>query len=149
MRNIFIVILILCHFLGHAQGRKIMYIFPDSVEVRIYNHMQKELKAKQDNKHYFFLRQDTIGLYSLTIVPFKDSDQTQILSWVNGTNRYALVNDTSYPILLDYDFRFSTPDLRTGDFGHRDGNIRKLHLLAHGYTIYFRTNGLILKEVYW
>lgn len=149
MRNIFIVAFILCHFAGYSQGNKITYILPDSVEVRIYNHLQKVLRTRNDNKYYFFLRKDTVGAYSLTIVPFKDNDQTQDKNWANCTNRYALVNGNLYPILLDYDFTFSTPDQDVGSLGHRDGNIRKLNLLAHGYTIHFKMNGVILKEDNW
>ncbi len=149
MRSIFIGVFILFHFAGYTQGSEITYILPDSVEVRIYNHMLKRQNANKDSKHYFFLKRDTEEAYSLTIIPFKKSDQTKDINWVNSSNRYILIEKQLYPLLLDYDFIFSTPDLNVGDFRSRDGNIRKLHLLAHGYTIFFKTNGTVLKEEHW
>ena len=62
----------------------------------------------------------------------------------------SLINQTYNPLLLDYDFSFSTTDLmHVGEFGHREGNIKKLHLIAHRYTTYFKMSGSILKEELW
>lgn len=150
MKNIFIVVFILYHFTGYTQERKITYILPDSVEIRINKHIVT--RSSLDNKvdYYFLLREDTPKVYNLTIIPFEVKDKTEVSSWINATNRYALINGRLYPLLFDYDFTFSTPDPNNvGSFGHRDGNIRKLHLIAHRYTIFFKTNGSILKEEDW
>jgi len=149
MKNIFIVVFILYHFTGYAQERKITYILPDSVEIRIDKHIAT--RSSLGNKSYYFLlREDTPKVYNLTIIPFEVKDKTEVSEWVNATNRYALVNARLYPLLFDYDFTFSTSEPNNiGSFGHRDGNIRKLHLIAHRYTIFFKTNGTILKEESW
>jgi hypothetical protein len=150
MKRIIIIVCILCHFVGYAQERKITYILPDSVEVRINSHLLAKSSVKNDKSYYFLLKKDTSRTYNITIIPFDSSAKSEISNWVNNTNRYALVNGQLYPLLFDYDFTFSTPEPNNiGIFGHRDGNIRKLQLIAHRYTIYFRTNGLILKEENW
>jgi hypothetical protein len=150
MRITFIVAFILFYFAGYAQDRKITYFLPDSVEVHINNLLLRSLKLNNNKEYYFLLKEDTSRVYNLTVIPFDINIKTEVSNWVSATNRYALINGRLYPLLFDYDFTFSTPDPNNvGSFGHRDGNIRKLHLIAHSYTIYFKTNGTILKEVYW
>jgi putative transposon-encoded protein len=146
MKIIIIVACILCCLEGRAQ-KKITYILPDSVEVRINSHILTKSGVKS---YYLLLKKDTSRTYNITVIPFDNSAKSEVNNWVNNTDRYALINGQLYPLLFDYDFAFSTPDPNNvGSFGHRDGSIRKLQLIAHRYTIYFRTNGLILKEEDW
>lgn len=137
-----------CRVNLYAQSQRILYFLPDSVEVRIDNYMESKKNFKC-NSIYFLLKKDS-SIYNITIIPLVPDSDSNILHWVSVTNRYILINQTYYPLLFDYDFSFSTPDsVHVGEFGHREGNIKKLHLIAHRYTIFFKMNGSILKEELW
>jgi hypothetical protein len=151
MKKIIVVLILFvcCHFSVVAQSHKILYILPDSVELRINRYILNTIQ--QEQKLYFLLKKDTLGIYNLTVIPFVPNDnRSDVSAWVKVTNRHILIDKESYPLLLDYDFTFSTSNPSDiGELGHREGNIRKMHLIAHRYTIYFKMNGSILKEENW
>lgn len=152
MRKIFIlsILFILCQFTVNAQSQKISYVFPDSVELRLNKYISNYNKKKPNKELYFLIKKDTSGVYNLTVIPISSGSDSIVVSWLKSTNRYALIDKESYPVVFDYDFALGTPTINDiGSIGQREGNVKRMELIAHRFTIYFRMNGKILKEENW
>lgn len=135
---------------GYAQSKRITYILPDSVEMRINRQIASFFRDNSVEDIFFLLKKDTLGFLSLTAIPYKLTDTSDVARWVGISNRYALVGEKYYRLLFDYDFSIGTPTPNdVGEYGHREGNVRRLHLIAHRYTIYFKMDGVISKEEFW
>ena len=78
------------------------------------------------------------------------SEKKNILKWVLQSNRYVIVNKKSYPLVLDYDLKFGSIDNNNiGNFGVRDGQVKKASLIIDGTTIYFKGDGAIMFTDFW
>ena len=142
------LIVLICGFFPKIlKSQNINYILPDSVELKIKRHISG-LKSGHDANIYFLLAKDSGDIYSLTVVPFSPDDmRSPVLVWVKETTRSILVDMKLYPLLLDYDFKFGTPAPNdVGEIGHREGNVKKMLLIAHSYTIHFKMNGAVVSE---
>lgn len=142
------LIVFICGFFPKiSKSQNISYILPDSVELKIKRHISG-LKSGYDASIYFLLEKDSSDIYSLTVVPFsRDDKESPVLQWVKETTRSILVDTTRYPLLLDYDFKFGTPTPdEVGEIGHREGNVKKIQLIAHRYTVHFKMNGRVVLE---
>ncbi|PUZ19328.1 hypothetical protein GA0116948_1297 [Chitinophaga costaii] len=152
MKKIIIVsiIFIFTQFTVRAQSQKIWYILPDSVEVRLNRYILTSIPKQEVQKLFFLLKRDSLNSYNITVIPLTHNTDLNIIRWVEDSNRYVLVNKNLYPLLLDYDFIFGTPEYNNiGEFGQREGSIKKIYLIPHRYTIYFKMNGSVLKEENW
>src|SRR5450631_716034 len=107
---IFLKMLLLCLFCcsGQTNNKKIKYIFSDSVEVKIDSIVNG---MEENNKDYFFyliLRNDS-SIYNITICNYLKRDLRSITKLIKLTNRYAVVNTRTIPLIFDYDLKFSSP----------------------------------------
>lgn len=122
----------------------IKYFFPDKVEMLIDSCIHS-YKSEMLN-FYFLLAKDSA--YSITIGKYDWKERGNLLSWINQTNRYVVVNSEKYPLLFDYDLTFAGIDLNNvGTFGNREGNIKRAKLLLHGLTIIFNSEGEVVKVI--
>ena len=138
----------------YSQVQKIIYIFPDNVEVAVNSAIN--VKTKEKVCHYLVLRKDTIDTYNLIVsyyLPSDSSSDNSGLSYrIENSDRMAVINDKQYPLLFDYDYRFGTKDaINIGEYGKRDEGfvLRTMIIYDAAYTIHFRSDGTILKEGYY
>lgn len=152
MKILSLTVLLLIGFSLHAQEKaNIYFIFPDSVEVIANCYIEKQKIKNPNTKYFCFLRHDSLSIYSLTILTFKKNEATAVARWVGSSNRYVVINKEKLPLLIDYDFRFGTSDPgKIGKYGKRDGNLKKMNLIAHAFTVIFdnSTGNLIKIEPY-
>lgn len=127
------------------KNNQIKYVLPDTVETFLDSCIKKQEGGK--TWIYFLLKKDT--LYSITIGKYSTKEKKNILQWVKQTNRYILINKVSYPLIFDYDLRFGAIDDNIGEFGSRDDNVKRVNLILHGTTIYFKSDGSVVQSEEW
>jgi len=123
---------------------QIKYVLPDNVETFIDSSIRAR---KASSAFYFLLNKDSV--YSISIGSYNKKDEKNILKWVKQTNRFLIVNKKVYPLIFDYDLKFATVDSNIGEFGKREGNIKRVSLMLHGLTIFFKSDGTIIKTENW
>lgn len=123
---------------------QIKYVLPDNVETFIDSSIRAQ---KGSSAFYFLLNKDSV--YSISIGSYSKKDEKNILKWVKQTNRFLIVNKKVYPLIFDYDLKFATVDSNIGEFGKREGNIKRVSLMLHGITIFFKSDGTIIKTENW
>ncbi len=141
MNKRFLLLFLVFHgtVLSAQEKNRIQYVLPDNVEAILDSCIKKMMST--GNSFYFLLEKDTS--YCITIGTYKKSEQKDFLSWVTRTNRYILINKRMYPLIFDYDSKFGTVDEHIGKFRHRDDHVKKVHLLIHGISIFFKPDGTI------
>lgn len=147
-KSILILGIIPAFLLAYAQQEKIVYIFPDNVEVAA----NKFITANGDLKrtsYFLFLHQDTEGTFKLFIPTYKPSQESYLTHCVKSSNRVAVIDKKTYSLLFDYDYRFGTRDsVNIGKYGEREGYILRTTPIFEAYTIHFRGDGTIIREGY-
>lgn len=128
------------------KSNQIMYILPDNVETLLDSCIKKAENSQ--TQFYFLLRRDTV--YNITIGKYNKKEKKNILKWVTQSNRYIVVNKKTHPLIFDYDLKFAAVDNNNiGEFGSREGNIKRANLILHGVTIYFKSDGDIVRIENW
>jgi hypothetical protein len=117
------------------------------VEVALKNQIDKV--RKKDSKIGFscFLWH---GSDSLTYISLMRNEEGSGSEFVNklimNSNRYLLIDKEKLPLIFDYDFKFSSPDLEhIGSFGERELNIVRSNLPFHSYTLSFNLHGKVVR----
>ena len=111
---------------------------PDSVEILAAKRIQLVSNKSGNDKFYFLLGTETGNVYRLTIISYRENESTVTGSWVSSSNRFVNVDKMYYPVLTSFDFTFATTDPNNiGEYGNRDGYVRKVYLIAHDYSIVF------------
>lgn len=121
----------------------IIYIFPDKVEQMLFAKMS-DIPNFENLNFEFYL--ESIDKDKFRTV-FAYSQNKLDSYWGNNTNRFILIKDKKYPLLLDYDSTFSTKkpgDI--GNYGQREGTILKTIFIYEGYSITFDKTGQFIKE---
>ncbi|MBV6429834.1 MAG: hypothetical protein KIPDCIKN_04410 [Haliscomenobacter sp.] len=144
MKMIVLIFTFLTGNFVQAQSRdSILYIFSDQVERKIFSRIEK---YPDDYSFIIWLSEPKKNLFSVDIMAYLTRDGFSI-EWHNASNRYAVINQYRVPILLDFDFKFSTRDSQNiSSFGKRDENIKRTLLMTHSRLIYFDENGKIVKH---
>ncbi len=121
----------------------IIYIFPDKIEQKLYEQM-KELIYTDGYDFEFYLQTLDINKFRLTYSYYKKQSFSY---WGNNTNRFILIKNKMYPLILDYDSLFSTskPE-KVGEYGDREGFILRSSFIYEGYNITFDKTGKCLSE---
>ena len=152
MKQIFITLLLLMSIgcSANAQSNKLQYVLPDNIEVKVNNFVVKYKEEYPQHKLYCLLQLDTVGIYHLSVVPYLPSQKLDIHSWIKSTNRFVLINETTYPLLFDYDIALLPFD-GIEDYGKmgKRGDLNSFKIFGLGgseYAIYFKLNGVIMKE---
>lgn len=118
----------------------ITYLLPDDVEVELNEHLS------QSSGFNYMVLFGSKEHYELFVINDDEYSKRPYGNFITATNRNVLVNGKSYPLLLDYDFNFSTTDIvNIGEFGKRDGMVKKVQSIFHGYSIKFTNKGIINK----
>jgi hypothetical protein len=125
-------------FLGislNAQTSEILFYLPDSVEMKVYSYISLQ---KSNAKFYCILRSEGRDTFSVSVCQYQEKDRKKLESWVFITKRRVVINRCSYPLLLDYDYRFSTPDSsNVGVYGDRANKLTRLLPIAHCFNVKF------------
>lgn len=122
---------------------KILYVVPDDVEVQVNKYIER-VKKQKEYLIYFVLSKKSDAAFRLDVVSYKEINKENVIYWVKSTNRYVVINQDKYPLLLDYDYVFSTKQpSNIGNFGEREGYILKTMPINEGYHIDFNRDGII------
>lgn len=118
----------------------ILYILPDKIEVKLDSLIAERKKYNEISS----FRLNRLNENEFQIIPrSKRKDGNSDFS----TNRFVLIKNTKYPVTFDYDEIFSTVDpCNTGEFGNREGYIRKVLTIFEGYSLIFDRAGNVIKE---
>ncbi|MCD2425098.1 hypothetical protein LQ567_20095 [Niabella pedocola] len=149
MNNIKNLLVLLFFFQGTVlvaqTDDKIRYILPNSVEK--YLDSSINIMSGKEYKFYFLFKKD--AHFNITMGRYNKTEEKNVLQWVRKTNRFVLINKSIYPLIFDYDLTFAAIDNNIGLFGDRDGNVKKVSLILHGASIYFKADGTIIKMENW
>jgi hypothetical protein len=127
----------------YAQQPKILYYLPDSVEVRINQY----LVSQKSGKNYYCilerLDKDTTQIY---VSDYTSKGKRYTESWVFNTNRFVEISNRKLPLILDYDYLYSTLDTsKVGKYGQRSIDIVRQMPIIHSFKIKY-TKYYILNE---
>lgn len=148
MRKYITILIVLFQAMTSAaqKSNQIRYILPDNVEVFLDSCIKKS--ESNGTQFYFLLKKDTT--YNITIGRYSKKEKKNILKWIKQSNRYIVVNEKIYPLIFDYDLKFAAVDNNNiGEFGSREGNVKRASLMLHGVTVYFKSDGSIIKTENW
>lgn len=126
-------------FIGNnvsAQKSSILYYLPDSVEIKVNNYIKEQ---KLNSRHiYLFLENANKDTFRINLCQYQKKNKKRDEFWISLTNRKVVIDKNRYPILLDYDYKFSTIDtLRAGVYGDRANNRTKYFPIYHCFSITF------------
>ena len=140
----FLLVLFLnsCSETNSQELGKIVYIFPDEVEISVSNYIDS-LREKGNVFIFLKLGKKSENTYYLHVSYCSLENKESLIFWVNSTNRYAVIRNSYYPLLLDYDYDFSTKTpLSIGNYGERAGQILRTMPIYDGYSIMFTKKGI-------
>lgn len=146
MKKIVVILLFIfcCYTNVNSQTRdSIIYIFPDKVEHKLFQYIQNDNKHR-DCPYSFFLETEGVDAYRVFVsCNAKESENF----WVKNTNRFVIIKDKFYPLVVDYDSLFSTnkPN-EIGKYGRREGFVWRTYFLNEGYNLSFDRYGKKVKE---
>ena len=142
MKKILSILLALVVCIGPARGKsddKILYVSPDEVEAEINDYIERRLQSAE-LKFSMTLYRKGNGVYELFVNTGRD-----YIDWAKASNRYAVINDKQYPLLLDLDYDFGAPDpSRIGTYGHRE--VLRIIAINDGFCIRFTKEGICPEE---
>ncbi|MDP4183837.1 MAG: hypothetical protein Q8862_01585 [Bacteroidota bacterium] len=146
MTKLILTIILLFFMVSNAypkEAKKILYIFPDDVEIKLSKYIENTNK-QHEFVVYLMLSKSSDERYKLYIAFYKKKHIKNVIYWVKSTNRYVVVNQEKYPLLIDYDYDFSTSNpLNIGDYGGREGQVLRAMPFYDGYNIEFNKYGII------
>lgn len=136
------IIVISINVYAHKQD-SIIFIFPDSVEQKLYEQIIRYDNYEKLNFE-FYLNSLKDGKFRLT---YSCSAHVHDNYWAKNTNRFILINDREYPLLFDYDSKFSTKKpSEVGRYRQREGTIERSVFIYEGYNITFDEFGRFIEE---
>lgn len=147
MKKILLIAFFFASFGAYAQSDKIVYILSDSVEKIIKNKMDKVREKDVRTSFSCMLFRDRDDVYGLSLfVGDANLKDDFVGSLLRKTVRVVLIDKEKLPLITDYDLKFSSPNLeRIGEFGKREGAVSRSKLLFHGYTVFFNSQGEVVK----
>ncbi len=141
-----LLFLIGCGITSNAVAQEILYVFPETVEKILDQHLSK-YKLNEDKERVYLTLDRNAEIYTLTISTYFVDRDDDLTRWIKGSNRMGLVNTKKFPLLFDIDFDFGTPDTKVvGNFGEREGQVRRMRVLLHGFYVKFNKSGKILRQ---
>ncbi|MDR3009525.1 MAG: hypothetical protein LBV59_16440 [Sphingobacterium sp.] len=141
-----LLFLIVCGISSNAATQEILYVFPETVEKIVDQHLSK-YKLNEDKERVYLTLDRNAEIYTLTISTYFVDRDDDLTWWIKGSNRVGLVNTKKYPLLLDMDFDFGAPDRKAvGKFGERNGQVKRMRVLLHGFYVEFSKSGKILRQ---
>lgn len=149
MRKCLFAVLTLFVLSGFAQpmpDKKILYVFPDDVEVAIDQYTES-LPNKEDLQFVLTLYKNGDGTYEIYVNSCSTDRKNANPYWQQVTNRYAVINKGLYPLLFDYDYDFGTPQpSETGTYGQREGQVLRIASCNDGFHLTFSRSGICLNQ---
>lgn len=146
-KNLTVLFLFLLMYMSlNAQNKdSLIYILPDSVELKLYEFTKSMEASKYDCDFYLSSLGDNVYRINVSIYRIYNDDY-----WSRNTNRFLVINNKKYPLSFDYDSLFGTMTKFSdiGKMGEREGYIMRTTFINEGYNITFNIKGEILKENY-
>jgi hypothetical protein len=144
MKTVFVIIaIVLMNNVYSQENKEILYILPDNVETALNKHIEHIIKKKELDV-YFTLNRMSKDKYKIDVTFYSPKKEKQLTYWIRVTNRYVVINKEKYPLLLDYDYNFSTKKPHCiGKYGEREGNIQRTIVIHEGYSVLFNKFGII------
>lgn len=138
--SIILTFFVLSGFSQPMPDNKILYVFPDDVEVALDQHIES-LPNKEDLQFVLTLCKNVDGTYEIYVNSHSTDDG--IVYWERVTNRYAVINDKVYPLLFDYDYDFGAPKPSDiGTYGRREGQVQRIITCNDGFHLTFSRTGI-------
>lgn len=120
---------------SNAQKSSILYYLPDSVEVKVNDYISKQ---KHNPNFYFMLESVNKDTFRVNVCQYQNKEKRRLENWIFLTRRKVVICKSNYPLLLDYDYKFSTLDtLRVGSYGDRANKIVRQLPIAHCFSVKF------------
>ncbi|WP_346319393.1 hypothetical protein [Chitinophaga sp. YIM B06452] len=142
------VLLVVLQLSVQAQNRRMVLSVPDSVGMKVQEHIIGILTTTDKKDFYCLLEADTGQTFRLTVFAFDPDCPPN--PWVDLAHGVLLVNDRQIPLLFDYDFWFGTfLKEPPSDYGRQEQPIFKVLSLTDSYIIYFKKEGNILGVEQW
>lgn len=130
-----IITLLFFWIYSNAQKSSILYYLPDSVEIQVSEYVSKQ---KHKPNFYFKLESSSKDTFNLIVCQYQEKEKKYLANWIFLTNRKVVIANSRYPLLLDYDYMFSTFDtLRVGTYGDRANKIVRQLSIANCFSIRF------------
>lgn len=140
--SIILTFFALSGFAQSAPDNKILYVFPDDVEVAIDQYIES-LPNKEGLQFVFTLYKNGDGTYEIYVNSCSTDDKNTIPYWHQITNRYAVINKGLYPLLFDYDYDFGAPKpSEIGTYGQREGQVLRIISCNDGFHLTFSKSGI-------
>lgn len=104
-KNLTVLFLFLLIYVSlNAQNKdSLIYILPDSVELKLYEFTKSMEASKYDCDFYLSNLGDNIYRINVSIYRIYNDDY-----WSRKTNRFLVINNKKYPLSFDYDSLFGT-----------------------------------------
>ncbi len=129
-------------FAQSAPDNKILYVFPDDVEVAIDQYIES-FPNKKDLQFILTLYKNEDGTYEIYVNSCSIDNKNITPYWQQVTNRYAVINKGLYPLLFDYDYDFGAPKpSEIGTCGQREGQILRIASCNDGFHLTFSKSGI-------
>ncbi len=149
MKKSFLIVLVFMAIAGRTAptncNDKILYIFPDDVEIAINDYIEK-YADKESLQFVLTLYKDEAGTYKVYVNSYRTDSGNSKHCWEQATNRFAVVNNNEYPLLFDYDYDFSTTKpSEIGEYGQREGQVLKIMSINDGFYVKFSKSGICVK----
>lgn len=145
MKKCISVILAFFALSGFAQStpdNKIVYVFPDDVEVAIDQYIES-FPNKRDLQFILTLYGNGDGTYEIYVNSCSMDNKNITPYWQQVTNRYAVINKGLYPLLFDYDYDFGAPKpSEIGTCGQREGQVLRIASCNEGFHLAFSKLGI-------
>jgi hypothetical protein len=120
---------------ANAQSADILYYLPDSVEIKVNEYTAKQ---KMGTKFYCMLRFVGADTFNISVCQYNEKDKKYLERWIFVSNRKVIVNKFKYPLVLDYDYKFSTINSsRVGVYGDRADKIVRIFPITHCFNLTF------------
>lgn len=83
------------------------------------------------------------GTFEIYVNSLGADNRDTTIYWAQITNRYAVINESMYPLLFDYDYDFGTPrPSETGTYGQREGQVPRIITCNDGFHLTFSKSGI-------
>ncbi len=117
---------------------RILYVFPDEVEVALNDYIKNLKKINKDFQFNLILYKEADGNYRVFVSYYEPSKRSLtysvLVDWPECSDRRVIINDEEYPLVFDHDYDFGTPDpLNISEFGKRDETILRVMLICDGF----------------
>lgn len=144
-RIVILSVILVCSISTYSQEKdSIIFIFPDRVEVLLYERINEFLSLDENYKFRFHLERMDRDKFRIRFIAMRGMPMRNY--WARNTNRFILINNKKYPLTFDYDSKFSTSSPETVQYYRGERMVRRTLFMHEGYSITFDEWGKYVSE---